>query len=269
MSLFGTQANNRRRIFFLLIFLAIVVVILRFSGLGIVAGRAFSSLQSAVFSSALRVRDFMGEGPDLESLKDGYRDLQSENSRLVQENITLSLLREENAQLKRLLEFKEGSLQSMIVARIAGKPSEELSRSWIIDKGTADGLRNGQAVVGNGSYLVGIVAEAGRTTSRVVLVQDSQFRIAAMTLSSQKTAGLVEGSFGTGVTMNLIPKTQRIGIGDRVITSGIEELIPKGLVVGTIKEITTQSNDLFQSAVIGRDDLLVPLDFVAVISSNQ
>lgn len=270
MAMMGASGKKiRGRVLVLAILLAGIFLVVRFTSLGSSAARSMSVLQGAVFSRTARLRAVFSSDPDARQLAADYALIKEQNDRLILENVSLRLLERENEELREMLSFQEGFQGRLIVARVVGKPSEELARSWIIDKGTQDGVREGQAVVGSGNNLIGKVLRANRARSTLILAQDSQFRAAAMTLSSNKTSGLVSGSFGTGTTMDLIPKTERIELGDTVITSGAEELIPKGLVVGTIREITTQSNDLFQSAVLGGPEGLPALDFVGVVSWEE
>lgn len=62
--------------------------------------------------------------------------------------------------------------------------------------------------------------------------------------------GLVEGEYGLGIKMKLIPHFELIKENDLVVTSGLEEGIPRGLIVGQIKLIKNEPEELFQEASI-------------------
>jgi len=202
---------------------------------------------------------------DTRSLQERAEDLQDENEHLQKENIDLRLVQIENEELKNILHYQEISNEKFIVAQVIGKPTESLEQVWTLNRGSGHGVEKGQAVIGGEGYLLGLIVETKSLTSTVMLLQDTNFRVAAMTLSGGKTSGIVQGSFGAGVTMNFIPRTEIITPGDIVVTSGIEEKIPKGLFIGTIKEITTESNDLFQSAVVAQPQPLSMIDFIGII----
>jgi rod shape-determining protein MreC len=50
--------------------------------------------------------------------------------------------------------------------------------------------------------------------------------------------------------MNFIPQSAEISLDDVVVTSGLEQYIPRGLIIGKIIEVTKDNNELWQNAVI-------------------
>ncbi len=197
-----------------------------------------------------------------------YEALFDQFTRLQAENVLYHNALFENNELKKLLDYKESTKIPLLIAKIIGKPPEEFSRTWILDKGERDGVKIGQAVIGNGNYIVGKIQSVAPDHSIVLLVQDNHFEIAASLLSSLKTTGISAGSFGLGITLQYIPRTENISLGETIITSGIEPEIPRGLIIGEIKEITTRANDLFQSAVISQPNEFQFLTFVGILRGS-
>jgi len=69
-------------------------------------------------------------------------------------------------------------------------------------------------------------------------------------LEKKRVEGLVSGKHGLVMFFDYILKNQKISVGDLVVTSGLEKNIPFGLLIGRVEKITTQSDDLFQKAIL-------------------
>jgi rod shape-determining protein MreC len=147
----------------------------------------------------------------------------------------------------------------------AGGQDGFLSRNQtvIIDKGSHDGLVFGLAVVSSQGMIVGKIAEVKDDISIVNLITNPACKLAATILNSEKTMGVAEGEFGLVVKMNFIPQNTNITQSEIVITSGLEQNIPRGLVVGKITQVLRISNELWQNATI---EPLVNLDNLIVLS---
>lgn len=100
----------------------------------------------------------------------------------------------------------------------------------------------------------------------MLLVTDSQSRLAAVVQNTDLAPGLVEGQMGLSLKMDLVPREKSIKLGDVVITSGLEADIPQGLVIGSIEKITTEPQDLFQKAILKPLVALDNLNLVTVLT---
>ena len=79
----------------------------------------------------------------------------------------------------------------------------------------------------------------------------------AIQKDEEKISGIVKGNYNLSTTMELIPIDKNIKEGGIVITSGTEECIPRGLVIGSVSKIHKNDNDIFQKADITP---LIPLE---------
>lgn len=155
----------------------------------------------------------------------------------------LELLRVENQRLRDVLEFSRTSAIESIPARVIAKEPGSVFSGLTINKGSRHGVRRDMAVIANQAGtqgLVGRVVQVGLTTSVVMPVFDNDSFVAARLLRSRHE-GLVGGQ-GTGtqlLSMNYVPKSARseIGVGDTVITSGMESVFPEGIPIGSIESI--------------------------------
>ncbi len=175
------------------------------------------------------------------------------------------LLKEENEQLRGQLNFFSRSLYRHIGAEVIGRTVDPLSTTVVINRGTRDGIvRTNPVIVGDG-VLAGTVIEVFDTISYVRLINDTQSKIGATLLNKERTIGLVEGGYDIGVQMNFIPQNEVVTPGDTVVTSGLTDNMPRGLVVGTVEYIEKQPLEPFQQAVLKPIADLSYLTMVSVV----
>ncbi len=101
-----------------------------------------------------------------------------------------------------------------------------------------------------GNSVVGKIFSVTEHTSSVLLLTDSHSRIIAEILAKNSATGVIHGEFQLGLRMDLIPITQSLQKNMIVVTSGLEEGIPPGLLIGTIEDVSARPSDLYQSARI-------------------
>ena len=192
----------------------------------------------------------------------------------------LSMLREENARLK----LEENELQQLrellgmaeqypdyetVGAHIIGKNSGNWYRSFLIDKGSRDGIRVNMNVMADGG-LVGIVTAVSDSYATVsTIINDSQYvsAMSARTGSSCIAAGdlslYADGLLG----LQNIGLEADIAVGDTIVTSNISELYVPGLLIGYVNEIRTDPNQLMRSGTIRPVADFDGLDTVLIITT--
>ncbi len=212
---------------------------------------------------------FSGAGDlDLEELERQNKNLESELNKALTENAKLKILAQENESLKKQLNFLKENEYDAVNARIISK-DYYLPHSIIINKGKKDGISAGMPVIAEDGIIVGKITEIQENSSTAVLLTSRQSRLAATIITPDKNAnGLVVGEHNLTVTMDLIPKGIKISRGDPVTTSGLEELVPAGLLVGSIESVSDVSGGLFQNAVIKPRISYNNLKFVSVLKSQ-
>jgi len=183
------------------------------------------------------------------------KDLNIENANLKNENVALlnevTNLKEsarENESLRRQLGVAGIKNQKLVMAEVAGY-NPALGQYFLIDKGRNDGLYINMAVVAAGDFFVGRAVEVNDNFSKALLIYDSNSLVNTITLES-RVAGVVKGNHGLGIVMEMIPIDAQIKIGETVLTSGLNDGIPKDLIVGKITDIVKKENEIFQSATV-------------------
>jgi len=154
----------------------------------------------------------------------------------------------ENKRLKDLLSFKQKSAYKVVAARVIGRSADNWSSQVLIDKGSYQGIRRGYVVI---TYLglVGRVIETTNSTSKVMLLNDPNFAVSAIVQRSRQE-GLVSGTLGNSLIMKYLPKGADIQACDVIITSGLTEIYPKGLLIGSVVNIGEEFSGLSRYAII-------------------
>jgi len=184
-----------------------------------------------------------------------YRRNLSENEALKREvdflKNKLNSLNEyylENLRLKEALSFKNKSTLKLIAARVIARSADNWSLNLTIDKGSYDGIRRGMSVI---TYLglAGRVAETTGSTSKVMLLSDPNLGVSALVQRSRQE-GLVSGTLGSNLIMKYLPAEADIRIDDTIISSGLDDAYPKGILIGRVVEIGREFSGLSRYALV-------------------
>ena len=151
------------------------------------------------------------------------------------ERIAAEEFMKENKRLKGLLDLKQTLPFQSVAAEVVGRDSSQWSSVIIIDKGEKDGIKAGMPVVDTSSIL-GKIWEVGKNTSKVLLINDPTFSVAAI-LERSRESGLITGTLQGTCRMRYLAPQADIRIGDRVLTSEISSFFPAGFLIGEVQEI--------------------------------
>jgi len=204
--------------------------------------------QSGNFS--VQIKDNYEFFKNREQFFNAYRAAQLSLQKRDENEASLKLLTEENAELKRQLNFKEKTKYASVLAAVIGNNLEGTEKTIIIDRGEKDGIKPGNPVVVDEGILIGEVVKVENDISIVRLLSDNQSKVAATIINKEKSLGVVEGGYGLSVKMNFIPRNEAVQIGDLVVTSGLESNIPRGLLIGKVAAIENEAYQPFQQAIL-------------------
>jgi rod shape-determining protein MreC len=215
-------------------------------------GRLFLDGMAPVMSLATEVtRTIGGVWSGITSafqLRDQVRFVRKELREQKREVARLKEVELENERLRRLLAFRPQVQADVVTARIIGADALGLSRSLAIDRGTSDGVHKGAAVLAP-EGVVGQVLLAGRHAARVLLITDHNSGVDGI-VQRTRARGIVEGVLGGGCGLKFVKRTERLEVGDLVVTSGMDRVFPKGLPIGHIAAIDKRGQSLFQYATV-------------------
>jgi rod shape-determining protein MreC len=128
----------------------------------------------------------------------------------------------------------------LLKASVIGRDPQNINGYLHIDKGTKHGVAKNQPVVSADGF-VGKIKNAGPATSIVETIENRGFAVSAVDIHTG-IHGVVKSQ--TTLLFDYVRHTDSIGIGDSLVTSGMSEVFPKGLLIGTVHRVS-ESNDLF------------------------
>ena len=201
----------------------------------------------------------------LRGVRQENRDLKLEIERLRIEQVRLNEDAEQARRLQALLGFKEQFISKTLPAQVIGSSGSEQSRSIYIDKGSHDGVRPDMAVI-TADGVVGKVLRVFRTTSQVLLVNDQTSGVGAI-LEKSRLQGVLRGTPLGEVVLEKVMSDEAVQPGEKVVTSGGDQIFPKGLAVGTVTKVSPGS-ELFLNIRVRPAADLSRLEEVLVITQQ-
>jgi len=174
--------------------------------------------------------------------------LQKRGAELQRENQLLQETALENRRLRELLGFKKKLPYRFIPAEIIGRDPSSWFRTLLIDKGTDNGIRRGAAVM-TARGLVGKIIAIQKTTAKVLLIIDRNSALDILVQRS-RAKGIIEGRTEERCELCFVSKNEDIQTGDVIVTSGLDEIIPKGLAVGAVVNVVRNSPGFFQQVEV-------------------
>src|SRR6202162_6356206 len=201
----------------------------------------------------------------LRGVRQENRDLKLQIERLRIEQVRLNEDAEQARRLQALLGFKEQFISKTLPAQVIGLSGSEQSRSIYIDKGSRDGVRPDMAVI-TADGIVGKVLRVFRTTSQVLLVNDQTSGVGAV-LEKSRLQGVLRGTPLGEVVLEKVMSDEAVQPGEKIVTSGGDQIFPKGLPVGTVTKVSPGS-ELFLNIRVKPAADLSRLEEVLVITQQ-
>lgn len=246
--------RKRNFIEFFLVFLVLSLIIFGASEIGILKpveslfGEVLSPFQAITTGAIARITDF---GPSSQ-----VRQLQQQNLVLTQKLVDQTRMIGDNKALSDQFQTQTPKSQSLLPAEIVAAPGfipgVSVPETLILDKGEADGVKVGQAVVYQNN-LVGKIIKTSSFLSSAELVTNASFSFTAKTLGTQ-SFGVIKGQGGGEMILDNVVLSDTLKKQDTVLTKGDVNLaglgLPPDLVVGKITSISKSPSDLFQKAQV-------------------
>lgn len=204
----------------------------------------------------------------------GYVDLRGarrENERLIQQledarlaNQRLQVEADQGKRLKVLMDFKQQLPSQAMAAAVIGSSGTDTSQLIVIDKGSRDGLRPDMPVIVPDG-VVGKVLRVFPTAAQVLLISDAESGVAVL-LETSRVHGIIRGQNRTICKLGYVVSDDKVEIGEKVFTSGEDQIFPKGLPLGVVVEAKPASP--FQDISVQPFAKLNRLEEVLIITSK-
>ena len=180
--------------------------------------------------------DLIGLGRENRRLKARIARLQADQTRLAE-------LELENRRLAEMLELKDAIGLNVVGAEVIGSDATGLARTLIIGRGAAGGLKSDMAVI-CGEGVVGKLVAISANAAKVLRIDDHNAAVDAFDQRS-RARGIVAGVVDNGMVMKYVERTEDVQVGDPVVTSGLDGIFPRGLLIGHVSRIKRGGPGLF------------------------
>ncbi|MFC5529282.1 rod shape-determining protein MreC [Cohnella yongneupensis] len=222
---------------------------------------AVGTAQGVLYRPVGAVADFFR---DIGRLSDVYKEnelLRQTVAQYTQDQIRFNSLEAENKRLQEALNFTDRQKQldnyRYLIAQVVGTTSNPYEKTIKINLGSRDGVKAEMAVTTTDG-LVGIVSHVSTFTSTVKLVTDLDessskgMPVSATVLGKEtQSFGIIQYDEESGtLQMTKIDERDPLAVGDKVITSGLGNVFPKGIVIGTVESRQVGDFGLTHTAII-------------------
>ncbi len=195
------------------------------------------------------------------------RFLTNKVQELEQELFYLNELKRENHRLKKLLKFGDDLGHQKVLARVVAWDANSEFKTLRINKGLDDGVHL-QAPVVTAEGLVGYVFRLTDNFADVLTILDGNNRVDGM-VQRTRTHGIIEGFQRGRCIMKYVARTAPVILRDMVLTAGMGNIYPKGILVGHISRIEQENFGILQRIEITPAVNFNRLEEVAVLVSTS
>ena len=274
------QYFNNKKLITLLVSLMFFIGILWFSFNNLGSAPYLQQVVNDITSVAGRVvskpiNALNGLFSDINNLQNTFeenKELKSKLNELAEMQAELTTVTNENQKLQEELELQAtltdyNTISGTVIARNPDKWIDQV----IIDRGSRDGLVNGMSVMSNNG-LIGRVVEVNPTSSKVTLLTTNDeaavYTSAEIALEDEILFGVINGydTNRKALVMEQITSTATIEEGAEVISSGLGGLVPRGLLIGTVSEVSLDRHGLGQRVYIEPATDFEDIRFVTIIN---
>ncbi len=194
------------------------------------------------------------------------RQLKEQIEQMRLEQVRLSEDAAQAHRLQNLLGFKEQFVAKTVAAQVIGTSGSDLSRVVYIDKGANAGIKPDMAVI-TADGIVGKVWDVFPSVAKVLLIDDQSSGVGVI-LEKSRLQGVLRGTASGEVVLERVMSDEQVAVGESVLTSGGDQIFPKGLPAGTITRVGT-GKDLFLNIHLKTAVDLSKLEEVLVVVQKQ
>jgi rod shape-determining protein MreC len=160
----------------------------------------------------------------------------------------------ENERLRRLIGVQSTLKYDTVIAEVVAKSPQNFYKTIIVNRGRLDGIERYMPVLAyqdDEKCIVGKIVDVQRNSSRIQPLIEQSSYTAAM-LKDTRYSGLLQGQSPVADTclLQYVDRRADIQFGDRVVTSGMGGVFPKGILIGEVVSVTKKRYGIFQEALV-------------------
>ena len=233
----------------------------------VIASEAFTPLHAVLAAARDSASTVWNHYVYLRGVSRENEVLREQLNRLQGDLAGVGEIAQENVRLRELLKFSSESGIEGLPARVIGSDPTGWVHGLLINQGTSSGVEAGMAVV-SAQGVVGQVVAAGPNSARVLLITDSVSGVDAVVQGS-RARGVVEGVGSKLCELRYVTKDTPVNPGEKVVTSGLDRVYPKGLVLGTVSTVQAGGEGLFQTVSLQPAVDVRRVEEVLVLNRNR
>lgn len=276
------RKKESRKRYIVLVSVIVAMLLLWVTAYSISNDRELTFIEKGIKDMVLTIGDVLGTPVryvknkwellrNSEKIYNQYEEIVKEHSTFDQYEETIRELEEENEKLKELLDLdKSLSEYQKVHATVISRNMNNWLESFTIDKGTSDGISKNMAVAGNGG-LIGYISQVSTHTSTVKLLTNANLSSPVsvkIKMSNDKYAyGLLTGYDREyqAYIIEGISDYGQIPVNAKVMTTGLGDRFPSGLLIGSVLDIQTDSFDLAKVVYIKPSTSIDDISFVSIL----
>ena len=209
------------------------------------------------------IANVWGDYINLVHVREENKRLQEELDKFKETNIKYREAVATNVRLSKLLQVKDALPPPTLTAQIVGRDPSLWFRTIIIDRGSSEGVEKGMPVV-TVEGVVGQILDTSPNYSKVLLANDPNSAIDVL-VQKNRVQGILKGNGSNGFNLLYVLKNADVEKGDAIVTSGLGDIFPKGLPVGTVSEVTKSKRGMFQQIEVEPAVDFAQLEYLIVI----
>jgi rod shape-determining protein MreC len=270
------RTNSVARPFVALFVVALLILLFRSASvvqaMAVAGTQVLVPVQRVLAETGVTTNRFFQAIGELDQLRADNAQLRASNDKLTLENARLAEAAIAAQQGAKLDAAQRALPYTTITAPVIARDPSGVLKTIVIGAGTDQGVKVDQIVLSE-QGVVGRVSEAGSNYAKVLLVTDSSSSVSALVQRS-RASGIVRGQYGDALVMEWILQSDPVKPGDVIVTAGLgigtelRSLYPKGLVIGTVVDVTKAEVSAYQRAVVAPAVDLRKLENVLVITDR-
>ncbi len=217
-------------------------------GLGRIAITCVAPFQRLIVRTTKGMKDIWHHYFFLVSVAHENDQLRKELQLARQESITCREIRLANQRLRNLLALSKKVADNSLAAEVVGKDPSPWFKTVLVDKGGRDGVVKGMPVI-SPAGVVGVIIQVTGGFSKVMLITDPNSAVDAL-VQATRARGIIKGG-GEGMCLfKYVLRKHDIREGQIVVTSGMDGVFPKGLLVGKVNSVIKKPAGIFQQVSV-------------------
>jgi rod shape-determining protein MreC len=235
-------------------------------GAVLVLAYPFQTIASLTYEATSNVWDnyvyLIGLSKENLELHSKIDSLKEENNSLTEELLL-------SQRLEELIAFKEKTRTKTTAASILSFGSLDSGTTWArvatLNKGRDDGIKKDMPIISR-QGIVGRIIETSATTSLALLITDPRSNI-GIVIQRNRIRGILEGT-GSGLRLVFIRQLEDVKVGDRLVTSGLSGIYPKGIIIGEVSEVSKGQDNFFKKIHVRPSADFSTLEEVLIVTSK-